>query len=452
MLPEAFCRRYMHLVWERDVSSLPVWERWLVWAVRIAHVLVRDLASGDLNLRAMSLVYTTLLSIVPLLALSFSVLKAFGAHNQIRPMLLQALAPLGEKGVEITDRVIEFVNNIKVGVLGAVGLVLLFYTVISLMQKIEDNFNFIWRVHRRRSIARRFSDYLSVIIFAPVLVFAAMALSTAALHTDLVQAMMQVRPLGRLISLFTDLLPFLLVIAAFTFVYVFIPNTRVRFHAALGGAIVAGVLWQLTGWIFAAFIVGSAKYAAIYSAFATLILFMIWLYAGWLILLLGSSIAFYLQNPRFITPTAQRVLVLSNRMKEQLALAIMAVIGRHYYARQHPCDIECLAAELGAAGELVEPVAEVLEARGFIERVEEPDGCYLPAVPLDDTPVGELLDAIRSAEEGVNLSLEQLRTPIAVNRTMERMEAALQEVVAGKVLRDLIDETAVPDMPSGTLS
>ena len=351
MLPEAFCRRYMHLVWERDVSSLPVWERWLVWAVRIAHVLVRDLASGDLNLRAMSLVYTTLLSIVPLLALSFSVLKAFGAHNQIRPMLLQALAPLGEKGVEITDRVIEFVNNIKVGVLGAVGLVLLFYTVISLMQKIEDNFNFIWRVHRRRSIARRFSDYLSVIIFAPVLVFAAMALSTAALHTDLVQAMMQVRPLGRLISLFTDLLPFLLVIAAFTFVYVFIPNTRVRFHAALGGAIVAGVLWQLTGWIFAAFIVGSAKYAAIYSAFATLILFMIWLYAGWLILLLGSSIAFYLQNPRFITPTAQRVLVLSNRMKEQLALAIMAVIGRHYYARQHPCDIECLAAELGAAGE-----------------------------------------------------------------------------------------------------
>ena len=179
---------------------------------------------------------------------------------------------------------------------------------------------------------------------------------------------------------------------------------------------------------------------------------MIWLYAGWLILLLGSSIAFYLQNPRFITPTAQRVLVLSNRMKEQLALAIMAVIGRHYYARQHPCDIECLAAELGAAGELVEPVAEVLEARGFIERVEEPDGCYLPAVPLDDTPVGELLDAIRSAEEGVNLSLEQLRTPIAVNRTMERMEAALQEVVAGKVLRDLIDETAVPDMPSGTRS
>ena len=110
------------LVWESERESLPKWLRPFLTSLRIGHLMVQDLMEGQLTLRSMSLVYTTLLAMVPLLALSFSVLKGFGVHNQLEPILLNFLAPLGGRGVEITHRVIEFVDNIKVGVLGTLGL------------------------------------------------------------------------------------------------------------------------------------------------------------------------------------------------------------------------------------------------------------------------------------------------------------------------------------------
>ena len=110
---------------------------------RLLWVLVRDLLEGQLTMRAMSLVYTTLLSLVPMLALAFSVLKALGVHNQLEPLLAEALAPLGPRSVDITGSVIGFVENIQVGVLGSLGVALLFYTAISMIQKIENSFNFI---------------------------------------------------------------------------------------------------------------------------------------------------------------------------------------------------------------------------------------------------------------------------------------------------------------------
>ncbi len=127
----------------------------LLRLVRTVLILGRDVALGQLTLRAMSLVYTTLLSIVPLLALSFSVLKAFGVTNQIRPLLLNLLEPLGEKGQEVALRITGFIENMNVGVLGAVGLVLLIYTAISLIHKIEESLNYIWHTPRPRPFGER---------------------------------------------------------------------------------------------------------------------------------------------------------------------------------------------------------------------------------------------------------------------------------------------------------
>jgi membrane protein len=161
-------------LWVLDLSHLPRWKAWFLRTLRLLLALVRDISEGELTLRAMSLVYTTLLSLVPLLAVSFSVLKAFGVHNQIEPMLMQFLAPFGPKGREIAFKIVEFVENMKVGILGAVGLALLLYTVVGLIQKIENAFNFTWHVKQSRSLPQRFSGYLSVIIIGPVLVFSAL--------------------------------------------------------------------------------------------------------------------------------------------------------------------------------------------------------------------------------------------------------------------------------------
>ena len=151
------------LLWRDDLRQLRGLRLNLIVPIRLLVVLVRQFVAGELNLRAMSLVYTTLLSIVPLLAVSFSVLKGFGVHNQVEPLLLNFLQPLGSRGVELSNNIIGFVENIKVGVLGSLGLLFLLYTVVSLIQKVESSFNYVWQVERLRGLAQRFSNYLSVI-------------------------------------------------------------------------------------------------------------------------------------------------------------------------------------------------------------------------------------------------------------------------------------------------
>ncbi len=283
-----------------DLASLPRWKAWAYGLLRIGYVVVRDLGDGMLTLRAMSLVYTTLLSMVPLLAISFFVLKGFGVHNQIEPFLRNVLAPLGEEGLEISARIIEFVENVEVGVLGLVGFILLFYTVVSLMQKIERAFNFTWHITQSRSFAQRFRDYLSVVVVGPVLVFASLGITGSLMNNSVVEALSAMVLVGDAIEIAGRLVPYLMIVGAFTFIYIFMPNTKVKFRSALTGGIVAGVLWNTAGWVFASFIVASTTYTVIYSTFATLIMFMIWLYLGWLILLVGASIAFYDQHPEHI--------------------------------------------------------------------------------------------------------------------------------------------------------
>ena len=292
--------RIEKLIWGTPARPATPLQARGVRLVRTVLILVRDLALGQLTLRAMSLVYTTLLSIVPLLALSFSVLKAFGVHNQIQPMLLNLLAPLGDKGAEVARRIGEFIENMNVGVLGALGLALLLYTAISLMQKIEESLNFIWHIPHPRRLGERFSRYLSVLMVGPILVFSALGLTATVMNIDTVRELLAVDALGQVVQVVSRLMPYLLVIAAFTFVYLFIPNARVRFGPALIGGAVGGIVWQTAGWVFAVFVASSSKYAAIYSSFAILVLFMIWLYVSWLVLLFGASVAFYTQHPEYL--------------------------------------------------------------------------------------------------------------------------------------------------------
>ena len=293
--------RYHRLLWGAGSTKRGPVARAFLRLAHLLEVLIRDLAQGYLSLQAMSLVYTTLLSLVPLLAVSFSVLKGFGVHNQIEPALHSLVAPLGNEADDVTRRIIGFVDNMKVGVLGSVGLGLLIYTIVSMVQKIEEALNYTWHVQRSRSFFQRFGRYISVILVGPVLVFAALGVSASVMSTTLMQDILAVEPVGRAMKAAARLVPFVLITAAFTFVYLFVPNTRVRFGPALVGAVVAGLLWQSAGWAFTRFVVSSTQYAAIYSGFAILVLFMIWVYVAWLIVLVGASIAFYQQHPEYLT-------------------------------------------------------------------------------------------------------------------------------------------------------
>ena len=423
-------------VWEVELSSLPWWKAWFTRVLRVFYVVIRDLLDGQLTLRAMSLVYTTLLAMVPLLAVSFSVLKGFGVHNQIEPLLLNFLKPMGERGVEVTSRIIGFVDSVKAGVLGSIGFALLLYTVISLIQKIEQACNDTWHVTQSRPLAQKFSDYLSVILIGPVLVFTALGITASVMSTAVVQKMVAIKVFGSLMELATTLVPYLLVIAAFTFVYIFVPNTRVRFRSALTGGLVAGVLWETSGWAFASFVVKSAKYTAIYSGFAILIMFMIWVYLSWLIVLVGASVAYYHQHPESVT-AYRRELRLSNRMQEKLALLVMFLVGNNYYDNLPALTLEEFAQSLNVPMEALEPVMEALEGYGLLTQTANEPPTYLPARPLDTAGLKDVLDAVRGANEMVDLKPQSESAELAVDQLVDHLDQAMAGALRGSTLKDL---------------
>lgn len=423
-------------VWEVELSTLPWWKARLTRVLRVFYVVIRDLLEGQLSLRAMSLVYTTLLAMVPLLAVSFSVLKGFGVHNQIEPLLLNFLRPMGERGVELTSRIIGFVDSVKAGVLGSIGFALLIYTVISLIQKIERACNDTWHVNRSRPLSQKFSDYLSVILIGPVLVFSALGITASVMSTAVVQKMVAIKVFGSLMELATKLVPYLLVIAAFTFVYIFVPNTRVRFRSALTGGLVAGVLWETSGWAFASFVVKSSKYTAIYSGFAILIMFMIWLYLSWLIVLVGASVAYYHQHPESVT-AYRRELRLSNRMQEKVALLVMFLVGNNYYDNLPALTLEEFAQSLNVPMEALRPTMEALEGYGLLTQTANEPPTYLPARPLDTAGLKDVLDAVRGANEMVDLKPQGESAELAVNQLVDHLDQAMARALQGSTLKDL---------------
>ncbi|MFO7992893.1 MAG: YihY/virulence factor BrkB family protein [Marinobacter sp.] len=400
---------------------------WLYKTGRTAYALGRDIIAGNLTLHAMSLVYTSLLSIVPLLALSFSVLKALGVHQRMEPFLFQFFEPMGPQGVQIAEQILGFVDNMKVGVLGSVGLALLVYTVISLVQKIERSFNMIWRVPDMRSMAQRFSNYLSVIMVGPLLMVSAIGISATIFSSSFVQALMAIEPLGSMVVFATRFTPFLLVVGAFTFVYVFIPNTRVKVRYALIGGLVAGISWQAAGMLFASFVAGSAKYAAIYSSFAIGIILLIWLYLNWVILLLGSSIAFYLQNPGSVAKRSE--VRLSPELQEKTGLALMWLVAKPFSEGRPAPQQEELEQKLRVPGDVTRGISDKLIRARLLALAGRNGDCLVPGQSLDRITIGGVLEAIRHDEDRVADRLPYLVPRRLLARTPEDDSVSFAELL-----------------------
>lgn len=434
----ALRRKINDALW-RSTESMPGWKARLMRAVRTVAVLARDLSQGQLTLRAMSLVYTTLLSLVPLLALSFSVLKAFGVYNQIQPLLLTVLEPLGEKGAEVTQRIIQFIENMNVGVLGSVGLALLIYTAVSLVHKIEEAFNFIWHIAQPRRFGERFSRYLTMLLVGPILVFAAVGITASVMSAEVVRSVVAIEPVGEALFAAGRLVPYLLVIGAFTFAYIFIPNASVRLGAALVGGVVGGILWQTAGWAFAEFVAFSTQYTAIYSSFAILILFLIWLYLSWLILLFGAAVAFYYQHPDYLVAHSGE-LRLSNRMRERLALGTMGLIAGRFLHGAPPPTARDISRLVRTPLNAVQNMLDTLEDSDLVALNADDPPAYLPARDVSLIPVRRLLEVVRTAGETSHFASAGLPVPVEVEQVLARLEAAAGDSVEQLTVRDLAGE------------
>jgi len=404
--------------------------------LRYPYAVVRDLSRGEINLRAMGLVYTTLLSIIPLLAFSFAIVKIFGGHRDFEPIVYEFFRPVGgAAATELTNRVMQFADHVSSGVVGSVGLALLAWTLIGTIKKVEDSFNFVWHVEQARSFARRLAEYTTLLIAGPVLLVVFLGLTHAALSSAPVQEVARLPLLHRLRGTGIELAPYVMVTAFFTALYMMVPNTRVQWRAALIGALVGGVLWAAVGKMFTEFVVYSTRLTVVYAGFAFIVAALLWTYFGWLILLAGAQLSFYVQNPAYLRLGLQQ-LRLSSVELEQLALRVMYFVGRAYVAGGRPWSVSRLADDLGLPGIAVAQMATALERAGLLIVTEDDE--LLPARDIGGMGVNEILDIARNQRSG-HLAPRNVPVP-PVDRVLAAVEEARRSRCAGLTLRDLIDE------------
>jgi membrane protein len=422
------------LIWGDMLQKHGLPGRLVVGVLRNAYAVLRDIISGQLTLRAMSLVYTTLLSVVPLIAFSFSVLKGLGAHKQLEGYLYTILEPLGDKGIEITDSVMKIVHNVNGSVLGGIGLAFFIFTAITMVQKIEEAFNYVWYVTKPRSFAKRFTEYMLVLLTGPVVIAIALGAIASLSNDAVVLWLSQNSVFGPVFSATSKLTPYILVTGIFTFLYWYMPNTKVAVRSALVGGLAGGIMWATLGMVFAAFLANSARTQAIYASFAIAITTLIWLYLNWIILLIGSQIAFYFQNPAYLR-IGRREPRLSNAMRERVALNIMFLIGKEFRNPVLGVTLSSLSRALRIPSITLAPIAAGLESNGLITTNE--NECLLPGREMSRIALSDILAVVR--RDGETGSFRDPKWDSPIELLGKSLDDAVAATLSEQTLAELLD-------------
>ena len=401
--------------------------------LRYPYAVIRDLTRGDINLRAMGLVYMSLLSIIPLVAFAFVILKIFGARHDLEPIVYEFFRPMGELiADQLAKRVVEFAHRVSTSVAGLVGLTLLAYTLFGTIKKVEDSFNFVWHVAHPRGLARRVAEYLILLIVGPLLVVGFIGLSHAALETTAVQEVARSRMLRHAAI---ALSPYLMVTVFFTGMYMLIPNTRVHWRPALIGAAVAGVLWAAVGKTFTAFVVYSTRMQLVYAGFAFVVAALLWTYFGWLILLAGAQLSFYIQNPTYLR-LGLRELRLSSVETEQLALRLMYFVARAQIDKKSRWKVSQLANELGLPGIAMARLVVTFEEAGLLTVTDDDE--LVPGRDIEKITACEIIDVARNQRSG-HVIPREITIP-SVDHLIEAIEEARRDRCGELTLLELAKE------------
>jgi membrane protein len=423
------------IIWGKQLTKVGPVGVLVAIILRYLYAMLRDFFSGQLTMRAMSLVYTTLLSIVPLLAFSFAILKGFGVFNQLEPYLDNLLAPLGAQGEQITTQILTLVDNVKGSVLGGVGLAFFLYTAITAVQKVEESLNYVWYVSKPRNFARRFTEYLVVLLVGPLAMVTAIGMITSIQSNTVVQYLLNNDALGPIFLVVGKFVPYLLISGVFTFLYMFMPNTKVNFKSALVGGVVGGFMWATMGAIFTTFVLFATRTQQIYAGFAVAITALIWLYLNWLILLIGAQLAFYHQRPAFLRIGRQEP-KLSNSMRERLSLDLMFLVGQAFRAPDKSITSGEISSKLRIPSIAMAPIAGALEAAGLLLSTEKEE--LLPGREMSRITLQEILDVVRViGETGSHQDPNWSQTVDALGT---KLDSAVAQTVADRTLSDLLDE------------
>ncbi|MFZ2403549.1 MAG: YihY/virulence factor BrkB family protein, partial [Methylobacter sp.] len=389
-------------------------------------------------LRASALTLYSLLSIVPVIAMLFGIAKGFGFETMLEQRLIEQAPERDTLVVQLISFAQNLLESTKGGVIAGIGVVVLFWTIISLIGNIEESFNHIWKIGKGRSISRKFSDYLSLMLLAPVILIASGSI-TVLLNTEIAWliTIIHLPEFGTwLVIKALGLLPLVLMAGLFAFTFIFMPNHKIDYRAGIIAGVATGVMYQLLQWAYLSLQIGVSSYNAIYGSFAALPLFVVWLQTGWMVVLLGCEVAFFLQNYE-IYRNNNRFSDLSFSLQKVITLQTTHLIIKNFIQMNNPLTAAEIAARLVIPIAFIQPVLSNLTASHIVvefKNQDEEDEVYQPAVDINILTMAYVINALEQC--GQNQLPDTNQEPLfmnAVGNFKELMEASEQN----RLLKDI---------------
>jgi membrane protein len=409
-------------IWRVRAGDLSKKRYFLVKQLRILILTVRGFRKNKCPLSASALTFYSVLSIVPVVAMAFGIAKGFGFQNVLEKQLLEKFQ--GQE--EVMNRIVSFarslLENTKGGVIAGIGIIFLLWTVIKLFSQIERSFNDIWDVKTPRTLGRKFSDYLSIMLVSPIL-FILSSSATVFITTQITAITQKVALIGMfspVISLMLKFIPYGLIWILFVFMYILMPNTKVNFSSGLIGGVIAGTIYQIAQWAYITFQVGVAKYNAIYGSFAALPLFLIWIQLSWLVVLFGAEISFayqYVDTYEF-EPDGRAI---SPAFKKLLSLQISRLVISRFFKAEPPVSASKISKILEIPIRLAQQILdELVEARilSDTEAQKNKDVSYQPARDINAITINTVIEALE--QTGAD------NIPVAPSAELSRLSEALK--------------------------
>jgi membrane protein len=416
-------------LWLIHEQKLPPFKAGLIKALKIALLSAQGFSRDLCQLRASALTLYSLLSIVPVIAMLFGIAKGFGFEKTLTERLIEQIPHQETMVIQLISFAQILLESTKGGVVAGIGIVVLVWTIISLIGNIEESFNYIWKIPKGRSISRKYSDYLSLMLLAPIILIVANSISVL-LNTEITWliTIIGMPEFGTsLVIKALGLLPLLLMIGLFTFTFIFMPNHKIHFRAGLIAGMVTGVLYDLSQWAYISLQIGVSSYNAIYGSFAALPLFVVWLQVGWMIVLFGCEVAFFLQyygnyrnNNRFSN--------LSFSLQKIIALQVTHLLIKQFSHFNKPLTADEIAEKLALPIAIVQPILLKLITSHILVEFnipEEEDDVYQPAVDTKFLTIAFIINALEQCGQNDLPDINQERLFIdAVHDFRQLMEAS----------------------------
>lgn len=424
-------------IWKISVKGKHPVFSFLVRQGRILFIAVKGFNSSKIQLRASALTYYTMLSIVPVLAMIFGISEGFGLKDYVTDILTERLQGQQEILRYLLNFVDSYLGRVNGGVITGIGFVFLFWSVLKVMGNIESSFNNIWQVKKSRMITRQFTDYIAMLVIAPVFLVIASSFNVSQLQS-ISGSIPFLHYLGSVLRIIMTILSYTLIWFVFTLIYIVIPNTKVKFLPALIAGIISGTMFQLLQWGYVNFQSLLTGYGAVYGTFAALPLFMIWLEFSWLIVLLGAEISFAYQNATHYEQEYEEIEV-SQKQRKVLVLLVLKKIVRNFTEALPPLNAAEIAGQLGIPVRIVRDlIYELLSAKIIIETVpyESKEVAYQPALDPVLITVGYVINTLDKLGQEVVFDNETIGYE-KLKQTIESFYADIQKSPMNKPIRDL---------------